>query len=197
MDTQEMFRRRLALITPHDQIIGAFITGTIESLSEEFKPAVAETVLKTWPPPKGLMQVTRYPGADLLRVMDLAAETAEREEGITYAAAVERMARGSLRHVFRTSLGKIFTAMMGKDPHRVVSISIISAKAAATWGEKIYEKLGPTSARMRLTHEFMGPAWVLGFYKEALELIAGVSTVSLAVEDYKEPGLEFSIRYTW
>jgi uncharacterized protein (TIGR02265 family) len=197
MDTQELFRRRLALITPDDQIIGSFLAGTIACLSEMFVPAVAETVLKAWSPPKGLMQVTRYPGGDLLRVIDLAAETAEREEGITYAAAVERMARGSLRHVYRTSLGKIFATMMGKDPHRVVSISIISAKAASTWGEKIYEKLGPNSARMRLSREFMGPAWSLGFYKEAFQLIAGVSTASFAVEDYKEPGLEFSIRYTW
>ncbi|HVG57341.1 MAG TPA: DUF2378 family protein [Hyalangium sp.] len=197
MDSQEMFRRRLAVITPQDQIIGAFLSGTIASLAEGFKPGVAETVLKAWPPPQGLMQVTKYPGADLMKVMDLAAETAERQEGITYEAAVERMGRGSLRHVYRTSLGKIFAAMMGKDPHRVVSISIISAKAVATWGEKTYEKLGPTSARLHLKREFMGPAWVLGFYREILLLAAGVSTVSLAIEDYQEPGMEFSIRYTW
>jgi uncharacterized protein (TIGR02265 family) len=197
MDNQEMFRRRLSLIAPNDQIIGAFLTGTIECLSGEFKPSVAAAVLQAFPPPKGLMQITRYPGADLLKVMDLAAETVEREEGIPYSAAVERMARGSLRHVYRTSLGRIFAAMMGKDPHRVVSISIISARAVSTWGEKTYEKLGPNSARMRLSGEFMGPAWAVGFYKEAFPLIAGASNVAVELEEYKEPGLEFSIRYTW
>ncbi len=197
MDSQELFQRRIALATPQDQIIGAFIDGTLASLSEEFKPSVAETVLKAWPRPKGMMMVTKYPAVDWLRVMDLAATTAVREEGIAYEVALERMGRGSLRHVYRTSLGKIFATMMGKDPHRVVSVSIISAKAVSTWGEKTYEKLGPNTARLRLSREFMGPAWVQGFYKEVILLVAGVSSVSLTVEDYVEPGMDFAIRYTW
>jgi uncharacterized protein (TIGR02265 family) len=197
MDSQELFQRRIALATPKDQIIGAFIDGTITSLSEEFKPAVAEAVLKAWPRPKGMMLFTKHPAAEWLRVMELAATTAMQAESISFAVAVERMGRGSLRRVYRTSLGKIFATMMGKDPHRVVSTSIISAKAVSTWGEKAYEKLGPNSARMRFRREFMGPSWVQGFYKEVFLLVAGVSSVSLAVEDYQEPGMDFAIRYTW
>jgi uncharacterized protein (TIGR02265 family) len=197
MDSQELFQRRIALATPQDQIIGAFIDGTIASMAEEFKPAVAEAVLKAWPRPKGMTLLNKYPAAEWMRVMDMAATLAVKEEGISYATAVERMGRGSLRHVYRTSLGKIFATLMGKDPHRVVSISIISAKAVASWGEKTYEKLGPNSARLRLRREFMGPSWVQGFYKEVLLLVAGVSSVSLAVEDYQEPGMDFAIRYTW
>jgi uncharacterized protein (TIGR02265 family) len=197
MDSRELFQRRIDQATPQDQVLGAFIDGTVTSLAEEFKPLVIETVRKQHPPHKGWALFTRYPTAEWLQLMDLIATTAVQEEHISYDEALRRMASGSVRHVLRTSTGKVFRTLVGRDPQRVISTTVISAKAFATWGERSYEKLSPNSARMRFHREFLGPSWVQGFYQELLQAITGSTSLALAVENYEEPGMEFALRFTW
>jgi len=197
MDSKELFLRRISRVTPEDQVLGAFIDGTVTSLAEEFKPAVLEAVLKAYPPPKRWVLFTKYPGLEWLQIMNLAASTAVQEEQIPYEEAMRRMGSGSVRHVLRTSTGKAFSALVGKDPHKVISTTTISAKAFLTWGERVYEKIDARSARLRVHREFMGPSWVQGFYQEVLRSRSGTSSLSLTVEDFVEPGMEFAIRCTW
>ncbi len=134
MDSKELFLRRISRLKPEDQILGAFIEGTVTGLAEEFKPAVLEAVLKAHPPPKSWVLFTKYPGLEWLRLMELAATTAVQEERISYEEAMRRMGSGSVRHVLRTSTGKAFSTLAGKDPHKVVSTTIISAKAFTRLG---------------------------------------------------------------
>jgi uncharacterized protein (TIGR02265 family) len=197
MDSKELFRRRISRATPEDQVFGAFIDGTVTSLGEEFKPGVMAAVQKARQRRKDWVLFSKYPCAEWLELMDVAASSAVQEEQLSYELALLRMGRGSVRHVLRTSTGRIFGTLVGKDPHRVLSTTVISAKVFATWGERSYEKLGERSARMRFHREFMGPAWVQGFYQEVFHSRTGLTSLALEVEDYEEPGMEFSIRYTW
>ena len=79
----------------------------------------------------------------------------------------------------------------------MISTTVISAKAFVSWGERAYEKLDARSCRLRLQREFMGPAWTLGFYHEVLQTACSTTAVFLMVEDSVEPGMDFTIRYTW
>ncbi|MBN1210153.1 MAG: DUF2378 family protein [Myxococcaceae bacterium] len=196
MDSRELFQRRAARAMPQDQILGVFIEGTITSLSEEFSPAVEEAVRKAQQRAKGWTPFFRYPAAEWLQLMDVAATTAMRESRVSYGKALERMGQGVGRYMFRTPLAKTFHTLVGKDPQRMVSTSVFSAKAVCTWGNRQYEKVSPTQARLRLRDEFMGPEWVQGFYRELFRLSPGVSPSS-TVEDYEEPGMYFAVRFSW
>jgi uncharacterized protein (TIGR02265 family) len=196
MDSRDLFLRRIAIAGPRDQILGAFIDGTVVSLGEEFSAAVVEEVRKAQQHPKGWALFSKYPLMEWLQLMEVAASTAVLAERISYSEALERMGKGSVRHVLRTSTGRIFSTLVGKDPHRVMSTSTISARAFATWGERVYEKLGPKSGRMRLKREFMGPAWVRGFYVEVLQSHSQLAP-TITLEDCEEPGMDFALRFDW
>ncbi len=196
MDTRESLRRRIALARSEDLALGMFFSRSLAGASDLFGVRVAEAA-KAAMSPRKWEAYFKYPVVDLLRLNHAVAEAAEQRRGIPYAQAVEQL--GSLLglDVLEASFGKALRQLAAGDAHRVLAGSMSSARATTTFGERAYEKLGDTSARLVFRNELMGPSWVLGLYAKMLPLAAGAPRMRLTLEDHRAPGAEFSLRCDW
>jgi hypothetical protein len=65
-----------------------------------------------------------------------------------------------------------------------------------THGQRRYEHLGPSAARIFFQGELMGPSWTRGIFLCGLQMLSQKS-LSVSIENLSEPGLDFALRFTW
>lgn len=196
MDTREALQCRLALVAPTAQTRGMIFEANVAELATLLGPEVAKearAVASTheW------VQSFQYPLTDLLRILHLGASTAEQRGLLTYAQALERLGAGSARHYLGTPVGKAFKALYtNQDVHQALMGSPTTARFSSQYAERIYQGLGPTSARLLFHNELMGPEWIRGFYQQGYQMMFNPS-LSVTVEDVRDNGLNFALRYDW
>jgi uncharacterized protein (TIGR02265 family) len=139
----------------------------------------------------------QYPVTDLLRILHLGASTAEERGLLTYAQALERFGEGTARHYLDTQMGKAFMALYtNKDIRQALIGSPTTARFSSLYAERIYQSLGPTSAQLLFRNEVMGPEWIRGFYRHGYQQMFNPG-LSVTVEDVRDNGLNFALRYDW
>jgi uncharacterized protein (TIGR02265 family) len=195
MDTRDAVLRRLALATSEERTHGHFFESTLAGFAELFGSEVAEEARVASP---GLKETGPFncPVGELLRITDAGASAVERQALATYPEVFERIGEFLALGFLQSPIGQAIWRLKGRDVHQVLSSSMVSARASTTHGERGYEKLGPTSARLFFRRELMGPLWVHGFYTPNLRKLSG-RHLEVNVERVRESGLDFDLRYTW
>jgi uncharacterized protein (TIGR02265 family) len=195
MDTRDALLRRVTLSRPDAYSHGLHYEDILLGLSELYSPAVAEEV-------RGLVQgpvrpdAFNYPVADLLRLCDVAALTAGRQSGHGYGDILEQLGAFSIRRFLGSPLGRALWMRAPREVHECLKWSLVSMRTAHTHGQRTYEQLGPTAARLVFRGELMGPAWVSGIFLAGLQVLFQ-HPFSASIENLVEPGLDFALRFTW
>ncbi|OJT23729.1 hypothetical protein BO221_17260 [Archangium sp. Cb G35] len=195
MDTRDALLHRVTRATPDAFTHGQNQEDILLGLSELYGPAVAEEV-------QGLVPALVGPGsfnyrvADMLKLCDVAALTAERRTGCPYGEVLEQLAGFSIHRFLESPLGKGMWMMASRDMHEILKWSLASIRSAMTHGQRRYEQLGPGGARIFFQGELMGPAWTRGIFVCGAQRL-GRQPISVSVENLLEPGLDFVLRFTW
>ncbi|WNG55220.1 DUF2378 family protein [Archangium gephyra] len=195
MDTRDALLHRVTRATPDAFTHGQNQEDILLGLSELYGPAVAEEV-------RGLVPALVGPGsfnyrvADMLKLCDVAALTAETRTGCSYGEVLEQLAGFSIRRFLESPLGKGMWMMVSRDMHEILKWSLASLRSAMTHGQRRYEQLGPGAARIVFQGELMGPAWTRGVFVCGAQRL-GRQPLSVSVENLLEPGLDFALRFTW
>jgi uncharacterized protein (TIGR02265 family) len=187
--------RRISLAPPEARTQAQFLTSVLAYVEERLGPEAAEEVRAVAP---RLEEGSAFNllVTEQLRVMDVAVSAVERRLGISYAEAMEELGRFSGRRYVVSPLGRAMWKFPGQDMHQILAATTASARASTSHGERAYEKLGATSARLLFKKEVTGPAWVRGMYRELIRSVSGRELV-VTLADYREPGADFSLVYTW
>ncbi len=196
MDTRDAVLRRIELAErqdarTHDQ----FFEDTLTALRELYGDELAEQARGAVTGWSGTGSFN-CPIAEVLRLCDAGATAASLRVGVAYAEVLERVGALTNRTFLDSPLGKAFWRFPGRDPHEVMRMSAASARASTTFGERRYEKLGPSEALLLMRGDLMGPSWILGFYGHGLQKLSG-RPLSVKLEACREPGLDFNLRVTW
>lgn len=196
MDTREALQHRLALAPPAAQTRGMFFESAVTELALLLGPEVAEEA-RSVASSREWLELYRYPVADLLRILDVGASTAEQRGLVTYPRLLERLGGAAARRYLVSPLGKAFRALYAKkDIHQALTGSPTTARLSSEYPERHYQRLGPTSALLLFRNELLGPMWIRGFYQEGyLELFD--LELSVTVEDIQEYGQHFVLRFNW
>jgi hypothetical protein len=83
-----------------------------------------------------------------------------------------------------------------KDIRQALIGSPTTARFSSLYAERIYQSLGPTSAHLLFRNEVMGPEWIRGFYWHGYQQMFNPH-LSVTVEDVRDNGLNFALRYDW
>jgi len=195
MDTRDAMLRRIALAPPEARTQAQFLTSTLSYVEERLGPEAVGEVRAVAP---SLEQGAAYtlPVAEQLRVMDAAASAVERQLGISYAEAMEELGVFSARGYVASPLGRAIWKFPGRDMHQILAATTASARAATSHGERAYEKLSANSARLLFKKEVTGPAWIRGMYRELIRSVSGLEP-NVTLTDYRDPGADFNLVYTW
>jgi uncharacterized protein (TIGR02265 family) len=195
MDTRDALSHRVALAAPDARTHGRHYEDILLGLSGMCGPAVAEEV-------RGLVPGAAGPGsfnylvADMLHLCGVAADTAERRTGLPYGEAIEKLGAFTARRYLSSTLGKAMWLLANRDIHECLKWSLVSIRAAITYGQRRYERLSPHSARLVFKGELMGPAWMRGIFDSGLHVVTH-QRLTISVENMSEPRLEFALHFTW
>ncbi|MGZ3461327.1 MAG: DUF2378 family protein [Archangium sp.] len=195
-DTKEALRQRIQLATEEDQISGMFCGSTFQAIRELLGPELAESVRATASPVRQWVHFARYPVAGLLRLVDAAADLAESRGDLAYAQAVEEIGGSVTRAVQSTPLSKSYQLVAGNSVHDRLALSLGAARVIVTYGERKYERLGPTQARLVFRREMVGPSWMLGAYLSTARSFPGLQ-MTVTLEQCREFGLDFQLLCSW
>jgi uncharacterized protein (TIGR02265 family) len=196
MDTREALQHRLAMAPPTARTRGMFFEVTVAELALMLGPEVAQAARATSSTPHW-MGLFEYPLTDLMRILDLGASTAEQRGLLTYPRTLERLGAAAARCYLDSPLGKAFRALYTtKDIHQALIGSPTTARFSSRYAERLYRCLGPTSAHLLFRNELLGPTWIRGFYLQGYQEMFDLR-LSVTVEDPREHGLHFALRYTW
>ncbi|WP_257454673.1 DUF2378 family protein [Archangium lipolyticum] len=187
--------RRIALAPPEARTQAQFLTSALSYVEERLGPGAVEEVRAVAPSLEG-GAAFNLPVAEQLRVMDAAVGAVERQLGISYAVAMEELGVFSGRRFVASALGRAMWKFPGGDMQQILAATTASARAATSHGERAYEKLGANSARLLFKKEVTGPAWIRGMYRELIRSVAGFEPTAI-LTDYRDPGADFNLVYTW
>lgn len=195
-DTRETLRQRIQLARPEDKISGMFCESAFLAMRELLGREQAEAVrAATWPmrPWVGFVQ---YPAADLLRMIDAAADLLEKQGQLSYTRALEELGGWVTRIIQGTPVSRAYRLAAGNEPHERLALALGSARLLVTYGERKYEREGPTHSRLLLRGELMGPSWMLGSYLVVAQAIPDVQ-ITVTLGPCREPGLNFQLHCSW
>jgi uncharacterized protein (TIGR02265 family) len=195
MDTRDALLRRASLAAPDARTNGQHQEYILLGLSELHGPAVAEEVRGHIPEFVGPGPFN-YRVADLLRLCDVAALTASRHSGLPYGEILEQLSAFTIRQFIESPLGKGMWMMVSRELHEILKRSLASVRVAMTHGQRRYENLGPSSARIVFQGELMGPSWMRGIFLCGVQVLSQ-QPFSISIENLREPGLDFTLRFTW
>jgi uncharacterized protein (TIGR02265 family) len=195
MDTRDAMQGRIALAPQEARTHGQYLEHTLECLAELLGSEASEEIRASFPLPKETGAFNCL-AVESMRLTDVAASLLEQRAGISYAQALERIGTCVGRRLLESPIGKALWGRAGRDMHEVMTMSMVSARASTTYGNRSYTKLGPTSARLSFQNELMGPAWVRGLYLHAFQVMSGGS-VSVTVEDCRALGMDFNLHISW
>ncbi len=197
VDTRESLRRRIQLATEEDQIYGMICDSAFRAIRELLGDELAESArVSSWPVPQWV-SLFRYPVADMLRLVDAAAELSENRGILSYGGMLERIGGFIARHLHELPLSKAYSLTAGNNPHDRLALSASSSsRLATTFGERSYERLGPTQARLLFQRELLGPSWVLGGYTATARSFTSLH-MTVTLEHCHEPGMDFQLLFAW
>jgi uncharacterized protein (TIGR02265 family) len=195
-DTRETLGRRIQLTTAEEQVSGTFCESVFLAVRELLGGGLAESVrASTWPV-RQWVRFRQYPALDLLRMIDATAELAASQADLSYTRALEEL--GGL--VTRIAQGSPFSRAAhlgaGNDPHDRLALALGSARVLVMYGERKYERVGPTEARLLWRHELLGPSFMMGAYTVIARGIPGVQ-MTVTLEECREPGRNFQLFCSW
>ncbi|WP_375770438.1 DUF2378 family protein [Archangium gephyra] len=195
-DTREALAQRIELATPDEQISGIFCENTFLAIREHLGREQADRVrASTWPL-RPWVGVQRYPVADLLRMVGAAADLIEKQGELSYAQALEELGGWVTRITQGTPFSRAAHLAVGNDPHERLALSQSSARVLVTYGERKYEREGPTHARLLWKRELMGPSFLLGAYTAIAQGIPGVH-ITVTLGPCRSPGMNFQLHCSW
>lgn len=195
-DTREALAQRIQLATPEEQISGIFCENVFLGMRELLgRPAADSVRAATWPL-RPWVSLQRYPVADLLRMVDAAADLTEKQGLLSYTQALEELGGWVTRITQGTPFSRAAHLAVGNDPHERLALSQSSARVLVTYGERKYEREGPTHSRLLWKRELMGPSFLLGAYAVIAQGIPGVQ-ISVTLGPCLEPGMNFQLHCSW
>ncbi len=195
MDTREALLQRVALAPPEARTHGQYFDDILLGLSEMFGAQVAEEVRSLVPRAVGPGSFN-YPVAELLTLCDVGALAAGRQAGVAYGECIEMLGAFVARKYLDSSLGKALWMTAGRDMQEAVKRSLVSIRSGTTYGQRRYESLGPTTARVMFQRELLGPSWMRGMFTYGLQAVSSQS-LSISIENLCESGMMFTLHVTW
>ncbi|AKJ00153.1 uncharacterized protein (TIGR02265 family) [Archangium gephyra] len=195
-DTREALEQRIQLATPEDQVSGLFCENAYLAIREMLGRDLADSVrASTWPL-RPWASFQRYPVAELLRMMGTAADLAEKQGLMSYPQALEEIGGWVTRITQGTPFSRAAHLAVGNEPHERLALSQASARVLVTYGERKYEREGPTHSRLLYKRELMGPSFLLGAYVVIAQSIPGVH-ITVTLGPCLEPGMNFQLHCSW
>lgn len=158
--------RRLAATTDADTSRGLNFNRLFDLVREHAGPEAAK---RCDPKGKGArFDLFAYPMREYLDAAYTAAdELAPRLGGED--AFWEALGRRSVTGFLGSAIGRAIFAVAGRDPRRLVSAAPAGYRAAASYGERSVEWLGPRRARLVMRRDFLPTAFHRGVILAALE----------------------------
>jgi len=195
-DTREALKQRILLARAEDQTAGLFCESAFVGMCELLGRELAESVrASTWPM-RQWVSFFRYPVADLLRMVDAAADLGSNQGGLSYAQALQRIGERMTRYVQESPLSRAYRLAAGNNPHDRLALSIKSSQLVSTYGERKYERVSPTRVHLLFRYELLGPSWIMGSYMATARSISSVR-MTVSLEEFQEPGLDFQLLCSW
>jgi uncharacterized protein (TIGR02265 family) len=195
-DTRETLGQRIQLVRPEDKISGMFCESTFLAMRELLGREEADSVRATTWPIRPWVSFVHYPVVDLLRMIDAAADLVEKQGQLSYVQALEELGGWVTRIIQGTPVSRAYRLAAGNEPHERLALALGSARLLVTYGERKYEREGPTHARLLLRGELMGPSWMLGAYRMVAHSIPDVR-IAVTLGACREPGLNFQLHCSW
>jgi uncharacterized protein (TIGR02265 family) len=199
MDTRVDLLRRLALALPEECTYGQFLEDTLKGLEQLYGSRVAEhaRASRISYPGQSEQAIFSCPLRELLRVTDAGANAVEQWGLGSYSRVLEEMGAFIGDSYLRSPVGQAFRRLTSGDVVKTVEMSIAATRAVATYGQRRFEKTGPTTARLILQRELMGPLWIESIYTKVFRAVSGVSSLSCEIKDVRTSGMDFYLLYTW
>jgi uncharacterized protein (TIGR02265 family) len=195
-DTREALAQRIQLATPEEQISGMFCENTFLAIRELLGRPQADSIrASTWPL-RPWVSLQRYPVADLLRMVGGAADLAEKQGLLSYSQALEELGGWVTRITQGTPFSRAAHLAVGNEPHERLALSQSSARVLVSYGERKYEREGPSHARLLWKRELMGPSFLLGAYTVIAQGIPGVH-ITVTLGPCHAPGMNFQLHCAW
>lgn len=195
-DTREAVAQRIQQATPEDKISGMFCESAFLAMRELLGREQADAVrASTWPT-RPWVSFVHYPVVDLLRMIDASADLIEKQGRLSYAQALEELGGWVTRIIQSTPVSRAYRLAAGNEPHDRLALALGSARILVTYGERKYEREGPTHARLLFRRELMGPSWMVGSYLVVAQAIPDIRIV-VTLGPCREPGLNFQLHCSW
>ncbi|HYO55336.1 TIGR02265 family protein [Archangium sp.] len=195
-DTREMLRQRIQLATAEDQVSGVFCESAFLAVRELLGGWLAESVrASTW----SIRQWGRfrqYPALELLRMVDAAADLIASRGDLSYTGALEEIGGSVTRIAQDTPFSRAAHLGAGDDPHDRLALSLGAARVFVMYGERKYERVGPTRGRLLWRRELVGPSFMVGAYTAIAEGFPGLRMI-VTLEQCQEPGMDFQLLCSW
>ncbi|QSQ12587.1 DUF2378 family protein [Myxococcus landrumensis] len=197
MDSPAHLQARMALCRPEHMVLDLFVRSLRESIAQHMCQALKHAAGFILPdaPPRGAP--THRSAREYLELLHEGANTLNQLLGHDYATAVEQLSFTAAGPVFSAPVGAMVMAIAGEDPHRGLFLGSGLAEATSTFGERDYERLSDSSARLRFKDEFFGPAWCTGLVRGGLLQKNPEQRFHVRLESGEPPYKDFSLLVTW
>ncbi|NTX02867.1 DUF2378 family protein [Myxococcus sp. CA051A] len=197
MDSPLHLQARMALCRPEHMVLDLFV----QSLRESIAQRMGRNLARAAGAPIASVPVRGAPShrsaREYLELLHEGASTVEQTLGEDYSHAVEQLSFTAASHVFSAPVGAMVMAITGEDPHRGLSVGSGLAGATSTFGEREYERVSDTTARVRFKDEFFGPAWCSGLVRSGLLQTNPERRFRVELETGEPPFKDFSLLIHW
>ncbi|AKF87213.1 hypothetical protein MFUL124B02_39485 [Myxococcus fulvus 124B02] len=197
MDSPAHLQARMALCRPEHLVLDLFVHCLRESIARRMGQSLAIAAGATIPAVPARGAPTHRPASDYLALLHEGARSVAEKLGEDYAAAVEQLSFTAASHVFSAPVGEMVMAITGEDPHRGLSVGSGLAGATSTFGEREYERVSDTTARLSFKDEFFGPAWCSGLVRSGLLQTNPERRFRVELESGEPPYKDFSLLIHW
>lgn|GEM_PF-2092171 len=198
MDSPPNLQARMALCRPEHLVLDLFVQSLRESIAQRMGQNLARAAgAPPIPSVPARGAPSHRPAREYLELLHEGASSVERALGEDYSNAVEQLSFTAAGHVFSAPVGAMVMAITGEDPHRGLSMSAGLAGATSTFGEREYERVSDTTARLRFKDEFFGPAWCSGLVRSGLLKTNPERRFRVELESGEPPFKDFSLLIHW
>ncbi|MFY2559626.1 DUF2378 family protein [Corallococcus terminator] len=197
MDSPLHLQARMALCLPEHTVLDLFVQSLRESIAQRMGQNLARAAGALVPGVPSRGAPSHRPAREYLELLHEGASSVERTLGEDYSHAVEQLSFTAAGHVFSAPVGAMVMAITGEDPHRGLSVSSGLADATSTFGEREYERVSDTTARLRFKDEFFGPAWCSGLVRGGLLKTNPERRFRVELESGEPPYKDFSLLIHW
>ncbi|MCP3099740.1 DUF2378 family protein [Myxococcus sp. K15C18031901] len=191
MDAPQHLQARMALCRPEHQVLTLFMQSLHDTIAKRTGRAVTSA------PAAGRGAPTHHTALEYLRLLHAGASTLASLLGQSYASAVEQLSFAAAEPIYSAPVGAMVMAITGEDPHRGLAVASGFAEATSTFGERDYERLDDTRARLRFRDELFGPAWTRGMMRRGLVRTSPGRRFHVELESGEAPFKDFTLLVHW